>query len=214
MNIERKKLLKQRKEKALQNAKDRKMAKGNFLTALHASHKADRASKDTQSSTLLNNELINGANADTTTRVDNIENTEIIAKNVSGAAINAEYINTDSTNEDNIDSAEIENEKSEEAVVMSDDNIDNAAVNNNNTDDASSGDDNGENVTKGETSTDDVPSPLLYGRKTTDPSKVKTSKKCRPIWVKPLESSMDDPITDENCTKTVKGCAVKGHTFV
>ena len=47
MNIERKKLLKQRKEKALQNAKDRKMAKGNFLTALQASCKTDRASKDT-----------------------------------------------------------------------------------------------------------------------------------------------------------------------
>ena len=38
MNIERKKLLKQRREKALQNAKDRKSAKGNFLTALQASH--------------------------------------------------------------------------------------------------------------------------------------------------------------------------------
>ena len=43
MNIERKKLLKQRREKALQNAKDRKLAKENFLTALKASHKADRA---------------------------------------------------------------------------------------------------------------------------------------------------------------------------
>ena len=47
MNIERKKLLKQRRENALQNAKDRKTAKGNFLTALQASHKADKASKDT-----------------------------------------------------------------------------------------------------------------------------------------------------------------------
>ena len=47
MNKERKKLLKQRTEKALQNTKDRKMAKGNFLTALQASRKADRASKDT-----------------------------------------------------------------------------------------------------------------------------------------------------------------------
>ena len=79
------------------------------------------------------------------------------------------------TNADNIDNAEIKNEKPEE-VVMSDDNIDNAATSDNNTDDATLGDDNAENVTKGETSTDDVPSPLLYGRKTTDPSKVKTSK--------------------------------------
>ena len=90
---------------------------------------------------------------------------------------------------------------------MSDDNIDNAAASDNNTDDATSGYDNAENVIKGETSTNNIPSPLLYGRKTTDPSKVKTSKKCRPIRVKPLESSMDDPIADENCTKTVKGHA-------
>ena len=90
-------------------------------------------------------------------------------------AQNAENIDTDSTNGDNIDNAETKNEKPEE-VVMSDDNIDNAAASDNNTDDATSGDDNAENVTKGETSTNDVPSFLLYGRKTTDPRKVKTSK--------------------------------------
>ena len=204
--------MKRRREKALQNAKDNKMAKGNFLTDLQASHKADRASKDTQNSTLSNDELIKGANADTITRVDNIENIEIVAENIGIAATNAENINTDSTNGDNIDNAEIENEKSEE-VVMSDDNTDNAAASDNNTDDATSGYDNAENVTKGETSTNDVPLPLLYGRKTTDPSKVKTSKKHRPIRVKPLEYSMDDPIADENRTKTAKGHAAKGHTF-
>ena len=106
----------------------------------------------------------------------------------------------------NADNAEIENEKPEE-VVMSDDNIDNTATSDNNTDDATSGDDNTENVTKGETSTDDVPTTLLYGRKTTDPRKVKTSKKCRPIWVKPLESSIADPTADESATKTAKGHA-------
>ena len=67
------------------------------------------------------------------------------------------------------------------------------------------GDDNTENVTKGETSTNDIPSPLLYDRKTTDPSKAKTSKKHRPIQVKPLESSIDDPRVDEIATETVKG---------
>ena len=67
MNIKRMKFLKQRKEKALQKAKDRKSAKENFLTALQASHKADRTSKDTQSSTHSNDELINAANADTIT---------------------------------------------------------------------------------------------------------------------------------------------------
>ena len=64
INIERKKLLKQRKEKALQNAKDRKLAKENLLTALKASHKANRASNDIPSSAHSNDELINGDNAD------------------------------------------------------------------------------------------------------------------------------------------------------
>ena len=206
MNIDRKKLLKQRREKTLQNAKDRKSAKENFLTAVKASSKVNRASKDTQSGRKPNDELINGANADTITLVDNIDNIEIVAENVGNAATNAENIDTDSTNGDNIVNAEVENDKSED-VVMSDDNIDKATESDTNTDDAASGYDNAENVTKGETSTDDVPSPLLYGRKTTDPSKVKTSKKHRPIWVKPLESSMDNPTADENATKTEKGHA-------
>ena len=141
--------------------------------------------------------------ADTIIQVDNIE---IVTKNVGNAATNAENIDTDSTNGDNIDNVEIKNEKPEE-VVMSDDNIGNAAVSDNNTDDAASGYDNAENVANGETSTNDIPSPLLYGRKTTDPSKVKTSRKDRPIWVKPLESLMDNPTADEITTKTVKGHA-------
>ena len=176
MNIERKKLLKQRREKALQNAKDRKSAKENFLTALKAGCKADRASNDTQSGRNSNDELINGANADTIIPVDNIDNIEIVAENATNAATNAENIDTDSRNADYIFNVEIENEKSED-IIMSDDNIDNAAMIDNNSDDAPLGDDNAENVTMGETSTNDVPSPLLYGRKTTDPSKVKTSKK-------------------------------------
>ena len=84
---------------------------------------------------------------------------------------------------------------------------DNTAMSDNNTDDPTLGDDNTENVMAGETSTDDIPSPLLYGRKTTDPSKVKTSKKHRPIWVKPLEPSIADPPADEITTEMVKGHA-------
>ena len=80
-------------------------------------------------------------------------------------------------------------------------------MNDNNTDEATLGDDNAENVAMGETSTNDVPSPLIYGRQTTDASKVKTSKKHRSIQVKPLESSMDDPPADEIATETVKGHA-------
>ena len=52
---------------------------------------------------------------------------------------------------------------------------------------AASGYDNAKNVVPGETSTEDEPSPLVYGRKTTNPSKVKTSRKHRPVRVKPLD---------------------------
>ena len=45
MNIERKRLLKQRREKTLLNAKGRKPAEEYFLTALKASHKTHRALK-------------------------------------------------------------------------------------------------------------------------------------------------------------------------
>ena len=71
-----------------------------------------------------NDELINGANVDTITQVDNIDNIELVAENVTKATTNA----------DNIVNVEIKNEKPEE-VVMSDDNIDNATMSDNNTDD-------------------------------------------------------------------------------
>ena len=183
-----------------------KSAKENFLTALKAGYKADRASNNTQRGGNSNDELINGAKADTITPVDNIDNIEIVAGNATNAATNAENIDTDSKTADNIVNAEIENDQSKD-IVMSDDNIDNATMSNNNADDTTLGDDNAENVAMGETSTSDIPSPLLYGRKTTDPSKVKTSKKHRPIWVKPLESSMEDPPADVIATETVKGHA-------
>ena len=58
MNIERKRILKQRREKTLQNTKDRKLAKEYFLTASKTSCKADRASKDTQKGRKSDNGLI------------------------------------------------------------------------------------------------------------------------------------------------------------
>ena len=45
MNIERKRLLKQRREKTLQNSKDKRPAEEYFLTAFKASHKIHRALK-------------------------------------------------------------------------------------------------------------------------------------------------------------------------
>ena len=197
INIERKRLLKQRREKALQNAKDRKLAKGNPLAALKADCRANRASNDSQSSTNTNDELIDSYNTDTVIGVENMDNTTIAVENTDNATINA----------DNISNATTDGKKSDDAA-MSDDNTDNATMSNNNTDDATTGDGNTENTTIGETSTVEVPSPLCYGRKTKDPSKVKTSKRRTRIMVEPSEPSIGDPPPDEIATVTANG-----HTF-
>ena len=72
INTERKRLLKQRREKVLQNAKDRKLAKGNSLLALQADRRASSASNDTQSITNTNDEIVDGTNTDAIVGVDNI----------------------------------------------------------------------------------------------------------------------------------------------
>ena len=208
INIERKKLLKQRREKALQNAKDRKLAKGNPLVALKADRRANRASNDSQCSINMNDELIDGSNTDTIIGVGNTDNTAINADNADHAATDAENtdneaINAENTdnvaiNADNTSNAATDGEKSDDAA-MSDDNT---AMSDKNTDDTTTGDGNTENTTTGETSTIDVPSPLCYGRKTKDPSKVKTSKKCTPIMVEP---SIGDPLPNEIATVKASG---------
>ena len=53
MDIERKRLLKQRREKAIQNAKDRKKGKVNTQIALKASTRANKALKDTYDITMI-----------------------------------------------------------------------------------------------------------------------------------------------------------------
>ena len=226
INKERKKLLKQRREKALQNAKDRKLAKGNLLEALQADHRANRASDDTQSSTNMNDELVDGSNTDTVIGVKNTDNTAIAAENKDNAATDTENTDNYATNAENIDNAAInadntsnaatDSKKSDNAAmsddntdnaVMSDNNTDNAAMGDNNTDDVTTGDGNTENTTTGDTSTVVVSSPQHYGRKTKDPSKVKTSKKHTSIMVEPSESSIGDPPPDEITTVMVSGHA-------
>ena len=86
IDIERKKLLKQRREKALQNTKDRKLVKENFLAALKADCRADRASSDIQSNANTNDELINGSNTDIIIGVENTDNTAIAAENADNPA--------------------------------------------------------------------------------------------------------------------------------
>ena len=153
-----------------------------------------------------NNGSINCDNTNTTTLVDNINNLKIAADSVDNAATNTESIDTESVNTDNIKNAEIENDKSED-IIMSDDNDDNPAMSNKDSPHIASGNDNTENGESDENSTEGVLSPLIYGRKTTDPTKVKTSKRCRPVKVKPLESPMGNPPVDKEATGKAKGHA-------
>ena len=206
INIERKRILKQRREQTLQNTKDRKLAKEYFLTASKASCKANRALKDTQKGRKSNNGSINGDNINTTTLVDNINNLKIVADNVANATINVESIDTESVNTGNINNVEVENDKSED-IVMSDDNDDNPAMSDKDSPHIASGNDNAENGESDENSTEDVPSPLIYGRKTTSPTKVKISKRHSPVMVKPLESSKGNPSVDKEVTGKAKGHA-------
>ena len=141
-----------------------------------------------------------------TTMIADNNNLEIVANNVVNATTNAEDTDTEPIDTDNISNAETKIDKSED-IVMSDDNDDNPAVSDKDSPHASSGDDNTENSEPGENSTEDVPSPLIYGRKTNDPTKVKTSKRHRPVRVTPLESPMGSAHVDKDITGKAKSHA-------
>ena len=150
----------------------------------------------------MNDELIDGSNTNTLMGVENTGNTAIAAENVDDAATDTESTDNDATNAENTDNA-----AKPDVNAMSNDNKDNAAVSDNNTDDTITGNGNTENTTTGKTSMVDVPSPLHYGTKTKDPSKVKASKKHTPIMVEPSEPSIGDPPPDEITMATASGHA-------
>ena len=137
---------------------------------------------------------------------DNINNLEIVANNVVNTTTNAEDTDTEPIDTDNINNAETEIDKSED-IVMSDNNDDNPAMSDKDSPHATSANDNAENSKPGENSTEDVPSPLIYGRKMNDPTKVKTSKRHRPTRVTPLESPMGNPHVDKDTTGKAKSHA-------
>ena len=83
---------------------------------------------------------------------------------------------------------------------MSDYKDDNSAMSDNDSPQTISGNDDAEDSDLGENSTEDTPSPLFYGRKTNDPTKVKTSKQRRPVKVTSLESPMGNPHVDKDAT--------------
>ena len=122
------------------------------------------------------------------------------------ATTNAEDTDTEPIDTDNINNAETEIDKPED-IVMSDDNNDNPAMSDKDSPHTTFGDDNAENSEPGENRTEDVPSPLTYGRKTNNPTKVKSSKRCRPVRVTPLESPMGNPHVDKDTTGKVKSHA-------
>ena len=85
INIERKRLLKQRRGKVLQNAKDRKLAKANPLLALQASVRANRASNDRQSITNTDDAVIGDDNTDVVIGIENTDKAAIDADNTDNA---------------------------------------------------------------------------------------------------------------------------------
>ena len=157
--------MEQRREKVLQNAKDRKLAKGNPLVALQASLRANSASNDTQSITNTNDEVIGDANTDAIIGAENTDNAAIDAHNTDNAAIDAENTDNAAIDADNTDNAATDGKKKTDDATMS----------NNNPDNATTGNGNMDNTTTGETSIVHVPLPPCYGGKTKDPSKIKTS---------------------------------------
>ena len=162
--------------------------------------------KNTQKRKKNDNGSINDENLNIVTIANNINNLEIVANNEVNATINAKNADIEPMDTDNINMAEIENDKSDmdndksKDIVMSDHNDDNSAMSDNDSPQTIPGNDNAEDSDLGENSTEDAPSPLFYGRKTNDPTKVKTSKRHRPIKVTPFESPMGNLHMDKDAT--------------
>ena len=137
---------------------------------------------------------------------NNINNLEIVTNHEVNAIMNAKNADTGPTDTNNINTADVENDKSDmdndksEDIVMSDHNNDNSAMSDNDSPQTIPGNDNADDSDLGENSTEDVPSSLFYGRKANDPTKVKTSKRHRPIKVTSLEPPMGNPHVDKDVT--------------
>ena len=175
MNIERKRLLKQRRERTLLNAKGKGPAEEYFLTALKASCKSYKASKNSHKRKKGNNGLINDENTNIAMTLYDINNLEIVENHEVNPTTNAKNADTEPTNVDNINTAEIETDKNDD-MAMSDNDDDNPIMSDKESPLESPADDNIENDEVGENSTEEVPSPLIYGRKTDDPKKSSPQK--------------------------------------
>ena len=131
--------------------------------------------------------------------VYDINNLEIVENHEVNATTNAENTDTESTDIDNINTAEAETDKNHD-IAMSDNNDDNPIMSDKESPLESPANDNIENNEVGENSTEEVPSPLIYGIITNDPTKVKSSKRHRPVKVTPLEYPMGNSHVDKDAT--------------
>ena len=192
MNIERKRLLKQRREKTLQNTRGKIPAGEYFLSALKASHKHYKASKSSYKRKKDNNGSNDDDNTNIAMTIHDINNLEIVANHRVNATTNGENADTELMNMDNINMAKIEIDNNDE-IAKSNNNDDNPIMSDKESPLESPAEDNVENYEEGKNSTEEVPSPLIYGRKTSNPTNVKSSKRCRPVKVTPLESPMGNP---------------------
>ena len=136
--------------------------------------------------------------------VYNINNLEIVEDHEVNATTNAKNTDTESTNIDNINMAETEIDKNDD-IAMSGNDDDNSIMSDKESPLESPTNDNIDNDEVGGNSTEEVPSPLIYGRKTDDPTKVKSSKRHRPVKVTPLESPMGNPQKDKDKDKDATG---------
>ena len=107
--------------------------------------------------------------------VYDINNLEIVENHEVNVTANAKNADTESVDIDNINMAEAEIDKNDD-IAMSNNNDDNPIMSDKESPLGSPANDNIENDEVGENSTEEVPSPLIYGRKTDNPTKVKSSK--------------------------------------
>ena len=132
--------------------------------------------------------------------VYDINNLKIVANHQVNATTNVKNADTEFMNIDNINTAETEIDNNDD-VAKSDNNDDNPIMSDKESSVESPAKENIENDEVGENSTEEVPSPLIYGRKTNDRTKVKSSKRYRPVKVTPLESPMGNPQKDKDKDK-------------
>ena len=100
--------IKQRREKVLQNAKDRKLVKVNVPVALQASIRANRASKDTQDIKMTDNAA---------TDTDNTDNAAIDGDNTAKAATDRGNMDDATTSNNNTDNATTGDGNKDKAVT-------------------------------------------------------------------------------------------------